>query len=169
MTVGLLITVLLIVMPVIFVLASFFTRSPAKRIGAALVGGLIGAFVGAGLDVAGSRLGLWHYVTASPDHAPWPIYVAAGFLQGAAALIGWRIHRRFGVAGLLLWIGAVAAGATVQDYVAAALGPKVQVIAPGFEPAIGDFIVWTIVTSVTVILMCAFAGAPSRDATERFA
>jgi len=169
MTVGLLVTVLLIAMPVVFFLASLFTRAPGKRIVAALSGGLIAAFIGAGLDAVGSRLGLWHYVTASPDHAPWGIYIAAGFLQGAAALIGWRIHQRFGLIGLVLWIGAVAVGSTVQDYVAAAFGPKVQIIAPGLEPAIGDFIVWTIVTSVTVTLMFAFAGAPTTNAKARFA
>jgi len=167
MSVGLLITILLVVMPVVFILAGIFTHAPAKRVGAALAGGLIAAFIGAWLDAIGTRIGLWHYVTASPDHAPWPIYVAAGFLQGAAALVGWRIRLRFGVFGLLLWLGFVAAAATVQDYLAAALGPKIQSIEPGIAPAIGDFIVWSIVTSITFSVTCAFGGVRGTSASAR--
>src|SRR5689334_7741127 len=96
MTVAKFITLLLIVAPIVYLILRFLTRAPMQRAIAALVGGLIGAFVGAGLDAVGHSLGLWYYVTASPSHAPWPIYVAAGFLQGGFALVGWRIRQHFG-------------------------------------------------------------------------
>ena len=170
MSVGELITVLLIVMPAAFAAASLFTHAPGRRIVAALAGGLVAAFIGAMLDAVGHGLGLWYYVTASPDHAPWPVYAAAGFLQGAIALVGWRIRLRFDQFGLVLWIAAAAAGLTIQDYVAAALGPKVQIIAPGIAPAIGDFVVWSIVTSLTFLLMNGLASPGKAEQThERFA
>jgi hypothetical protein len=168
MTVGLFITILLIVMPVVFIVASFVTHAPARRVVAALAAGLVAAFIGAGLDAVGYSLGLWHYVTASPAHAPWPVYVAAGFLQGALALIGWRIRMRFTSFALVVFVALAAVGLTAQDYLAAALGPKVQVFAPGLAPAAGDFVVWSIVTTISLLLMSALAGtAQTREA--RFA
>lgn len=168
MTVRLLIAVLLTVMPVLFAVTSFLTHAPARRIAAALAGGLAGAFIGAGLDAVGSSLGLWHYVTASPVHAPWPIYIAAGFLQGAVVLIGWRIRLRFNAVVQALFVLAAAVGSTVQDYLAAAFGSKVQVIASGVAPAIGDVVVWTIVTTVALALMYALAG-DARPSQARYA
>ena len=158
MTLRLLMGVVLTGLALFFVATSLLTRAPRRRIVAALVGGVGGGVVGAALDAVGHWLRLWDYVVGNPAHAPWPIYLGVAFAQAALALIAWRIGMRFSVYVQLAFIGVVAAAATAQDYIAAAVGPKVQVIAPGIAPAIGDFLVWSAVTSTALAIMYTLAG-----------
>lgn len=159
MSVGMLMTVLLIVMVAVSLVVALATLAPVKQAIRALIGGWIGAFIGAGLDAIGVRLGLWVYVVGSPWHAPWLIYVAAGFEQGAIAMIYCRLRARLGIVGRVLFVAIVAALLVAQDYAAGLAGPKIQVISSGILPAIGDFVVWTVVTSITLFFVTVRGGA----------
>lgn len=174
LTVGQFVTIMALVMTVVYVVSAVLTRASGRRIAAALVAGLIAAFIGAGLDAIGHSLGLWHYVVGSPAHAPWLIYVAAGFLQAALVLIAWRLRRSFPLAVPVLYIPVVAIALTLQDYGAEKLAPKIlpaiQVIEPGIAPAFGDFVVWATVTIITMALTSALAGsAPATSTQARYA
>jgi hypothetical protein len=166
MSVGMLITVLLIVMFAVFLIAAVATRAPVKRAVAALAGGWIGAFIGSGLDAIGVQLGLWVYVVGSRWHAPWPIYIAAGFEQAAIAMVYCRVRGLLGIVGRMGFVAIVAAVLVVQDYAAGLSGPKIQQIAPGILPAIGDFVVWTVVTSITLIVATLREGAAATLTAE---
>ena len=167
---SLLLAVLLVAMPLFYFAAGLLTKATPQRGVAALAGGTVAALLGAGLDAVGTAIGLWHYeVPPGSYHAPWGIYLAVAFMEAAVALIAWWLQVRFGSGALLIVIGVLAVGSTIQDYVAAKIvHPTVQVIAPGIVPAIGDVIVWSAVVSSAIAVMYTLAGS-ARRAQETFA
>lgn len=173
LTVGQFATIMAIVMTVVYVVAAVLTRAPGRRVLAALVAGLVAAFIGAGLDAIGTSLGLWHYVAGSSSHAPWLIYVGAGFLQAALVLIGWRLRMRFPLVVPGLYIPFVAVAMTLQDYTAEKLAPRylpaIQVIGSGVLSFVGDLVVWSIVASVTLALTSALAGSAPANVQAKYA
>jgi hypothetical protein len=148
---------------VLFLVAAHRSRATRKRILGALLGGFVASAAGVGLDVLGTRLGWWYYTGASDAHGPWPVYVGVVFLEGAVALLGWRLTRRFGPAALALLVPAVALCTTASDFIAAGQPNPVQVIAAGRAPKAGDFLLWSAITALGLLVMRVFAGRSTED------
>lgn len=149
----------LVVAVILFCVIAYFTRADRRHVLSALIGGTLASGVGLLLDVFGHRLGLWYYLGAHISHGPWLVYVAVGFAQGAVALIGWRLAQRFNNALLAFFVFAVAAGLTGQDYLIANSPERVQIIAPGIAPAVGDLLLWIVVTVISVGTLRVLSGS----------
>ncbi|HEV7844376.1 MAG TPA: hypothetical protein VGO69_11815 [Pyrinomonadaceae bacterium] len=151
---------------VLFIAATFFTRAKQRRALAALVGGIVGTLCGELGDIAGYHLGLWHYAGATPSHAPQSAYVAVSLAVGGAALVGWRVSRRFGLRGLAIFICVIGVLSTIGDIVADAL-VGMQTLSPGWLPLVGDVILWVIVHGVAQGVMQLMAGPAADDGLSR--
>lgn len=154
----------LVVAVVIFCAAAYFTRADVRRALSALIAGALGGGAGLLLDMFGYWVDLWYYQGAHISYGPWLVYVAVAFAQGAVALLGWRLAQRFSVALVAFLVFFVAAVLTSQDYLIANSPLRVQIISPGFAPAIFDLMLWIVVTAVSVRTLRLLAGAPSPDA-----
>jgi hypothetical protein len=89
-------------------LVIYFTKASLRRVNGALLGGVAGGLLNLVADLVAFRLGLWHYASTHPAYAsPW-FYVTAALGYGAvASLLGWRIDRRFGRRGVLIFLACV--------------------------------------------------------------
>jgi hypothetical protein len=145
--------------------ATYFTRATLRRLLGALVGGVAATLLGVGFDVAGHSLGWWHYVGVTTPYGPPLMYVALGLWYGAGvALIGWRITRRYGWQGQVAFIGGMAVYGPIRDYVGVALSKnRLQVIAPGIMPVVGDVILWASVIAAAQGVMRLVAGSAQND------
>lgn len=148
---------------------TYFTRATLRRLLGALVGGGAATLLGVSFDVAGHSLGWWYYVGVTTPYGPPLIYVALGLWYGAGvALIGWRITRRYRWRGQVSFIGFMAVYGPIRDYVGVALSKnRIQVIAPGIMPAVGDVILWASVVAVAQGMMRLVAGTATNDQLAR--
>jgi len=148
---------------------TFFTRATPIRFLAAIIGGVAATAVGIGFDVLGHSLGWWHYVGVATPYGPPLMYVAVGLWYGVGlALVGWRIARRFGSRGQLAFIVFMAVYGPVRDYVGVALSHgRIQVIALGIIPVLGDVALWVSVIGVAQAVMWLVAGRTYQEPLAR--
>jgi hypothetical protein len=122
----------LIAAPVIFVVAAVVTRATPRRIAAALAGAAAFAVGNWGWDVLAARMRWWAYMV---ERVPPTWYVAAGVAGAGVALVGWRVHRRYGLRGAAIFVLAFGVFCIVRD---ARLPETVIVFADGVVPRLAD-------------------------------
>ena len=152
----------LVVAVILFCVTAFFTRAGIRHVLSSLVGGVLAGGAGLLLDVGGYWLALWHYLGAHVSHGPWLVYAAVAFVQGAVALIAWRLTERFNNGALVIFVVFVASVLTSQDYLIADSSYRVQVISPGISPAVYDQMLWILVTAISVGTLRTLTGS-ARD------
>jgi multidrug transporter EmrE-like cation transporter len=146
--------------------AVYFTRATARRVLGALVGGVAVAAVGYGVELACQALGLWYYPSDDTGRGPLLMYPSLAFLWATLALIGWRVVRRFGWRGEVVFLAAVALLGTLRDYfVWQALGGIV--LAPGVTTVLVEIVCWAGQTALTQALMWLVAGPAAADRLAR--
>jgi multidrug transporter EmrE-like cation transporter len=146
--------------------AVYFTRATARRVLGALVGGVAVAAVGYGVELACQALGLWYYPSDDTGRGPLLMYPSLAFLWATLALIGWRVVRRFGWRGEVVFLAAVALLGTLRDYfVGQALGGIV--LAPGVTTVLVEIVCWAGQTALTQALMWLVAGPAAADRLAR--
>ena len=145
--------------------AVYFTRATARRVLGALVGGVAVAAVGYGVELACQALGLWYYPSDDTGRGPLLMYPSLAFLWAMLALIGWRVVRRFGWRGEVVFLAAVALLFTLRDYAGQELG--VIVLAPGVTTVLVDIVCWAGQTALTQALMWLVAGPAAADRLAR--
>jgi len=164
-------TLILILASVVYlsllVAAVYFTRATRRRVLGALAGGGAVAVVGAGVEALAHAQGWWRYTSDDTPVGPLAIYpilvVAFTFL----ALIGWRVARRFGWRGLVVFLGILAVVGTVRDYLVAGSLMGLIVFAPGVVLAIIDAFLWAGLTALAIAVMRAVSGPARDDARAR--
>ena len=153
-------------------LVIYFTRAGLRRLSGALLGGIAGGLLNLGADLVAFALSLWHYASTHPAYAsPW-FYVTAGLGYGAvASLIGWRIDRRFGGRGVLIFLACVAAYGLLRDFLgtaaANAAGIHLLVLAPGPLTVLADALCWVGCVGLAMLVMRLFAGPARADQLAR--
>ena len=145
--------------------AVYFTRATARRVLGALVGGVAVAAVGYGVELACQALGLWYYPSDDTGRGPLLMYPSLAFLWATLALIGWRVVRRFGWRGEVVFLAAVALLGTLRDYAGQAL--EAIVLAPGVTTVLVDIVCWAGQTALTQALMWLVAGPAAADRLAR--
>ena len=147
--------------------AVYFTRATARRVVGALVGGVVVAVVGFGVELACQALGLWHYPGDDTGRGPLLMYPSLAFLWATLALIGWRVVRRFGWRGEVVFLAAVALLGTLRDYFVAGQALGAIVLAPGVTTVLVEIVCWAGQTALTQALMWLVAGPAAADRLAR--
>jgi hypothetical protein len=156
-------TVSLVASPFVFAACALATRAPARRMAAALAGGVAFAFGNAAWDVLANAAGWWTYPGlggASRGPALW--YAAAGLSASGVALIGWRVVRRFGRRGLAAFLIGFAAYCLARDLRVAAAPDSVIQFAPGPVPRLADGVAALTLMAAALAVQFALGGDPQR-------
>ena len=153
-------------------LVIYLTRPGPRRVSGALLGGLFAGTLNLVLDSAAFSLGLWRYPFTHAAFGPLGFYLAAGLFYGAGmALIGWRIDRRFGRRGVLIFLACFAVYGPLRDYLgsaaASAAGLQFIVFAPGPLAVLADALCWVGGVGLALAVMRLFAGPARRDRLAR--
>jgi hypothetical protein len=150
--------------PLIFTSCVVATRPPLRRLLAALAGGLIFAAGNLLCDVLGADRGWWWY-------PPWPgrgyatpwWYAAAGLGLAGVSLLGWRIHRRYGMRGLVAFLLLFACYGLLRDRVASAtIDRRLLHFGPGVLSWLIDWTAWLALTTLTITTQHLIADTPRR-------
>jgi hypothetical protein len=159
----------LIATPLLFALIAYLTRATARRVVGALVGGLGFGVANALWDLIAYYTGWWHYPFASSPYAPWSLYLAAGlFYGGGTALIGWRVQRRFGLHGLLVFLALFTLYGSLRDFGGAAATHNAYLIfGAGVVPVVADAASWFLDAALAQALMRLVAGPAASDGLAR--
>ena|SRR3989442_10205740 len=121
-----------------------------------------------GAIVLGNALGLWRV----PILWTQPYFVVLFFLGLAVSvtpiyLVTWRLDRRFGWRGLLVFTCIVAIIGPPRDYLYAARYPAWMVFAPGVAPFIADGAAYNGIVLIGHAVMRLVAGTSGADRLRR--
>jgi hypothetical protein len=157
---------------VALLLVIYFTRPGLRRLSGALIGGFFAGTLNMVLDSVAFYLGLWHYPFTHSAYGPLGFYIAAGLFYGAGmALIGWRINRRFGRRGVLIFLSCFAVYGPLRDYLgtaaASASGIHFLVFAPGPLAVLADALCWVGCVGIALAVMRLVAGPARVDRLAR--
>jgi hypothetical protein len=95
------------------------------------------------------------------------MYPAVVLLFAALALIGWRVTRRFGWRGQVVFLVALAVLGTLRDYQWAARLPELIVFAPGVSTVFVDAACWAGLAGLAQAVMRWVAGPAGSDPLAR--
>jgi hypothetical protein len=152
---------------VLFAVIAFFARAGMRRI----IGALIAAIPIIPLimlyDGIAARLGWWRYPSVPGGNAPLAWYIAAALFYGAAlGLVGWRIIRRYGRPGLIVFLVGFALFGVARDYFYSVTAHLIE-FGPGVLPYLGDVFAYASAAALVQILMYWIAGPPVSDPLAR--
>jgi hypothetical protein len=156
-----------IVTAILLGIIAFFTRATWRRFAAAVIVSLPIIPLVMFFDFIAARLRLWHYPSVTSGQAPFAWYIAAALFYGAGlGLIGWRVIRRFGKPGLILFLVAFGLFGVSRDYLYSINTDFIK-FGNGLIPLVADFFSYTIGAIIVQALMVLLAGKPSSDRLAR--
>src|SRR5260370_25013326 len=118
-------------------------------------------------DVVASRRGWWHYPSVTGSQAPLAWYVAAALWYGAAlGLVGWRVIRRFGGAGLTAFLVTFAILGVARDYLHS-ISTRLIVFCSGPLPFIADLFAYASGAAVVQLFIYLIPGPPQKHPPSR--
>jgi len=146
---------------------TYFTRATRRRFLGALAGGLAVAVVGVGVEVLFQTLGFWHYPSAEQPYGPLLMYPVIVLMWAGYSLIGWRVMRRFGWRGQVMFLAAVTVLGTLRDYLVAGQALGFITLAPGIATVLVDAVCWAGLTALAQGVMRLVAGPAAADRLAR--
>ena len=147
--------------------AVHFTRASVRRVLGALVGGVVVAVFGFGVELVCQALGQWHYPSDDTGRGPLLMYPSLALLWATLALIGWRVMRRYGWRGEAVFLASVALLGTLRDYFVAGQALGAIVLAPGVTTVLVEIVCWGGQTAMAQALMWSVAGPAGADRLAR--
>jgi hypothetical protein len=147
----------------VFGASAYFSRATARRIAGALIGGVAVGVVGVGIETLAHTLGWWRYPSVETPYGPPLIYPIGILMFSAIALIGWRVTRRFGRRGQMVFLAGLSILGTLRDYGWAARLPQLIVFAPGIGTVIVDALCWASLAGLAQMVMRWIAGPVGGD------
>lgn len=145
----------------------YFTRATARRVIGALVGGACVGCFGLGAIVLGNALGLWRVPIAGTPYFLALFYLGLSISVTPIYPITWRLARRFGWRGLVVFISIVTVIGPPRDYLIAAVFPKWMVFAPGVAPILADAATYAGIVTLGHAVMRLIAGPAREDRLAR--
>ncbi len=145
----------------------YFTRATSRRVAGAFLGGVVVGLVGVGIECLAHARGWWRYPFVETPYGPPLLYPVVIFLFATLALVGWRVTRRFGWRGQVVFLGAVTFLGTVRDYRIAAWLPEFIVFASGIGVVLIDAACWAIMLALAQAAMHLVAGPVGGDPLAR--
>jgi hypothetical protein len=167
MTLQQLIVLASVVYAVLFIVTIYFTRATTRRALAALAGGGVVAVVGFGVEVLCQSLGLWRYPSDDTGYGPLAMYPVLVLIFAFLSLIGWRVMRRFGWRGQIVFLAVVAVLGTIRDYKIAEQATGIIVFTPGITTVLADLVAWSGLTALAQGVMRLVAGPAAADRLAR--
>jgi len=152
---------------IMFGVVAFFTRATLRRI----VGALLAAIPVIPLvmlyDAIARRLGWWHYPAVTTGNAPLAWYVAAALWYGAGlGLVGWRVIRRYGRRGLVVYLVLFSLFGLARDYLYSTISGLIA-FGKGPVPLVADFFAYASAAALVQLLMYWIVGPPQSDRLAR--
>lgn len=140
------------------------TRPRRRRLLAAFLGGVAFGVLNVGWDVLAAAAGWWRYPAVSTSYAPPAFYAVAALVYGVGMdLVGWRIARRRGLAGLGTFLLALTILGVTRDHVQAT-ATQVLAFGPGVVPTVVDALGYVSCLAIAQLVMHAIAGPAEADA-----
>jgi hypothetical protein len=155
-----------IVAPLLFGLSAYFTRANRRRIFAALLAGLAFGFGNLLWDQIAFRMDWWTYPAFQTITWWMTLYIPSGLVAGGAfGLIGWRVTRRFGRTGFVLFILFWSLWGILHDFGggAAFQSSNLMAFAAGPIPVIMDGILYATCQLVAQVTIYLIAGPSNVD------
>jgi hypothetical protein len=142
----------------------YFTRATLRRVGGAVVGGLIGGLLFIGIVVCGERFGWWHWQYPVPFTTGFAVLFYVGTVISIIPLylITWRLARRFGGRGLAITFAFVAVIGPPRDYALVGYFSEWGRFSAGVAPMIADAAAYLAFVSIGHLVMRMIAG-PAKD------
>lgn len=149
-----------------FALVANFTRAVFRRTIGGLVGALAYCLAQYAWDQAAALAGWWSY-PAYQTTTGWPmppaIYFFSGLVFAGFGLVGWRIARRFGWKGLIIFLISWGLWGFTLDHAGSSLfsSSRLMVLEAGAAAGIADFLVYASCMAA-VLLAIRVIGSPFR-------
>ncbi len=126
--------------PLLLLMVMYVARPGTRRLLSAFIGGFAFAILHISWDTVASYARWWYYPFTSDTHAPFLWYTGRLCFGATTALIGWRIQRRFGMRGSLIFLVLIAVLGVVNDFVGASAAQAgiLIVFGAGVIPLIAD-------------------------------
>lgn len=147
----------------LFAAAVHFTRATRRQVGGALAGGITVAVIGVGVEALAHAMGWWRYQAGDTPVGPPIIYPALVSMFAMLALIGWRVIRRYGMRGEIVFLSVLAVVGSARDYFWA--GRNMITFAPGWTTVLVDAACWVGLTALAQGVMHRVAPVHSCDTT----
>lgn len=151
----------------LMIAAVYFTRATARRTTGALAGGLVVAVIGVGIEALCQTLGFWRYPSTSKRYGPLLMYPVLGLMFAFLALVGWRVTRRFGWRGQVVFLVALAVVGTLRDYLIGQQALGFIVLAPGVATVLVDAACWAGLAALSQAVMRVIVGPADADPLAR--
>src|SRR5262249_25113634 len=146
---------------------TYFTRAPQRRFLGALAGGVGGAVVGVWGEGPFQTLGVLCFPSPRQPYGPLFMYSLIVLMSAADSLIGWRVMRRFGWRGQVVFVAALMVLGTLRDYLVAGQALGFIALAPGIMTMIVDAVCWAGLTALAQGVMWLVAGPALADRLAR--
>lgn len=147
----------------IFAAAVYFTRATYRRGVAAFAAALVFTVFNILWDIAAYHAHWWWYPSLNRSFGPLSIYLAQNLVWGGAwGLLGWRIQRRFGLLGLILFIFFLSSVGNIRDFTIAS-ATKLIMFGSGYVPRLADLVCWATLLAIAQITIRLIAGPSERD------
>lgn len=152
---------------VLFLVAAFFSRAGWRRVFGAFVSSCIIFVYVMLIDKMAAKLNLWYYPTYITSNAPIEWYITLGLAYGGAlGLLGWRVLRRFGINGFIIFAVIVALYGIARDYYVSSFG-NILIFPSGLCSWLADFTSYASAAILTQIIMMVITGKPGSDKFAR--
>jgi hypothetical protein len=153
----------------ILAVSVYLTRAIPLRVAGALAGGVPVAFAMMAKLRLGYSIGWWRsHFAETPD--PMSLFSAVSFLAIALSgtaylLLWWRVSRRFGWAGLIVFLIAMSGQFAVQDRFV--WDPALNIATVGIYPLMTDAAFWVVGGALGYTVMRLIAGPARSDCLAR--
>jgi hypothetical protein len=132
-----------------------------------VAGGVAVAVVGFGVELLCQWLGFWRYPSVDNHYGPPLMYPVLVLMWAILSLIGWRVVRRFGWRGEVVFLLVVTVVGALRDYYEAGEALGVIALAPGLPTLLVDVVCWAGLTALAQGVMRLVAGPAGADPLAR--
>jgi hypothetical protein len=149
----------------LFGLAVYFTRATLRRAAASIASAVIVGLTSVSILVLGEAVAWWKIPLLS---TPFLLFLGLSISFSPIYLVTWRIARRFGTRGLMVFAGIVTIVGAPRDYFIASKFPQWMVFSPGVVPIIADAVTYgAIIVLLGHAVMRLIAGPAREDRLAR--